>query len=198
MGIMKKATLILGVVALCAIACVLMMSPGCETASGLYQLTVDPSFVELTYASNSVTLAVIGTSNNLSLPLTWSVSNPELGYIAMESGYSALYFRHAANGDNVVMVRDQYDNEGFATISQKTGENALSIQKTRADTNTWTLSVINPGSGTYEWWVHKPSLGEITTIGNGQSAVYDVKDFSQRNDVYVRDRRGNIGSASIP
>lgn len=195
---MKRISFFAGLVAFCAIFCALVLSPGCEEADGLYQLYLDPSNIELTYASNSVSLTVVGTSNALALPLEWRVSNPDLGYIAFETGYSALYYRYSDNGDNVVIVKDQYENEGFATIRQISGPGALTIQKVRADTNTWTVSVVNPGPGLYEWWERKPAIGQVVSIGNGSSAVYDVKVFGERNDVYVRDRNGNIGSISIP
>ena len=94
---------------------------GCEEARGLTGLTITPSVVQMTSGSNSnwVDFVVSNvTSNSLVLPLQWAVSKPELGYIAHSSGYSARYFRYAVSGDNIVIVRDQYNNEGFALIKQ--------------------------------------------------------------------------------
>ena len=104
---------------------------GCETGDGTAALTVAPSQVSLSGLTNTVTFSVGGTTGasnttvttsgglrDLSLPLEWRVTNPALGTILESSGRIAVYARYAENGINTVIVKDQYDAEGFATIHQ--------------------------------------------------------------------------------
>jgi len=63
-------------------------------------------------------LAVVSGTQDLSLPLVWSVSDPALGQITHSSGYSAAYARTAINGVNNITVRDQYGLDGVATVNQ--------------------------------------------------------------------------------
>ena len=92
---------------------------GCETSKGTSGLDVSPSAVTLTDSTNSVTFEVtnVGT-NTLALPLDWVVANASLGAISGASGTKATYVRSAANGVNTITVYDQYDNEGYAIVTQ--------------------------------------------------------------------------------
>jgi len=123
------------------VACVLFTSfisaililCGCESGEGTAALTITPSAVYLSGTTNNVTLYVGGTSSgtngaavttsgglrSLSEPLEWRVTNPALGTILESSGNMAVYARYPANGVNTVIVKDQYDAEGFATIHQQ-------------------------------------------------------------------------------
>lgn len=56
--------------------------------------------------------------NDLSYPLEWSVSNPAMGTIIRSSGDTALYRMNAVSGHQVITVRDQYGNEGYASVYQ--------------------------------------------------------------------------------
>lgn len=113
---------------------------GCEDAAGVWPLNVEPSYVDLsaltpvtvtdtngnsttTYGSVSngtltQTFTVTGGLRELSLPLTWRVSDASLGNIAAAGGYSASYTRTDARGDNSVIVEDQYGAQGVATVHQ--------------------------------------------------------------------------------
>jgi len=97
---------------------------GCEEAKGTHALTVLPSYVDLTAtstASNSATQTFTVTNGlrELSLPLEWSVSDPELGRIGAAGGYSASYIANTnKSGNNTIFVKDQYDAEGVATVRQ--------------------------------------------------------------------------------
>lgn len=95
---------------------------GCETGGDTVALSVEPPFVDLTGVnSNTVltqTFTVTGGLRELSLPLEWSVSNPNLGTIASSGGSSASYVRTGSHGDNSIMVVDQYGAEGVATVRQ--------------------------------------------------------------------------------
>ena len=196
----RKAISLAGVCLVCVVVAFAVVNfSGCKEAAGLTGLNITPSYVQLTSVSNTVEFTVSGgTSNDLSLPIAWSVSNPELGFIKATSGYRALYIRHAAPGDNIVYARDQYDNEGYARIRQIQGGQSLSLSKVQADSRTWTITVVSSAGGPFEWWVHDPTIGVISSAGNEASVVYTVKDDTQSNDVYVRDASGNIGSVSIP
>jgi hypothetical protein len=93
---------------------------GCDD-KGTVALTVEPAFVDLSSSSSNViqTFTVTEGLRDLSLPLAWEVSNPELGTIAGAGGDSASYVRTSgAHGDNSITVRDQYGAEGVATVRQ--------------------------------------------------------------------------------
>jgi len=125
---MKK---IMGLTAVVAVAswalsviCAVLIT-GCETGGDTVALTIEPAFVDLTSSSNGAstvltqTFTATGGIRTLSLPLEWSVSNPNLGSIAASGGYTASYVRTGASGgDNSITVRDQYGAEGVATIRQ--------------------------------------------------------------------------------
>lgn len=118
----KNATCLAGIGLVCMLVAFAVMSfTGCEEATGLNGLSIVPSSVRLNPLSNSnyVDFAVSSSvSNDLVLPIEWSVSNPDLGYIDYRGGYKARYFRNPVNGDNVITVRDQYNNEGSALVKQ--------------------------------------------------------------------------------
>jgi hypothetical protein len=108
---------------LLSVTCAVIIT-GCETGGDTTALTVEPSFVDLTSSSNGTTgvltqtFTATGGLRTLSLPLEWSVSNPDLGSIAASGGYTASYVRTHASGDNSIIARDQYGAEGVATIRQ--------------------------------------------------------------------------------
>jgi hypothetical protein len=91
---------------------------GCDEADGTRPLTVTPGFVDLSQSTTNQTLTFTVTDGlrELSLPLEWSVSNPELGSIGASGGTTASYRSTGKKGDNTVFVRDQYDAEGVATV----------------------------------------------------------------------------------
>jgi hypothetical protein len=96
---------------------------GCEGAADTVGLGIEPSFVDLTSSSNTATtgtqtFSVTTGLRELSLPLTWRVSNPTLGSISSSGGTMASYLRTTANGDNSIVVEDQYGARGVATVRQ--------------------------------------------------------------------------------
>ena len=95
---------------------------GCEDAKGTHALTVAPSYLDLTAGGTNATTQTFVVTNGLrelSLPLEWSVSNPELGTIGASGGYSASYIAYDnKSGINTVFVKDQYGAEGVATVRQ--------------------------------------------------------------------------------
>lgn len=116
---MRAKTIMMAMVAVAG--AVLWMGTGCEEADGLEGLAVSPATVTLG-GSNAVSAQefTAAVSNNLALPLEWSVSNPSLGDIRSQSGAKAIYKANTGRkGDNVITVRDQYKNEGSAVVTQK-------------------------------------------------------------------------------
>ena len=110
---------ILGSACLASLAVSVLLLVGCEDGDGTTSLTVTPSDVNLVGSSNSVTLVVDEDSlQELSLPLEWSVTNPEMGDAVGSGGLSAVYSARDTKGVNIVTVRDQFDSEGLVHISQ--------------------------------------------------------------------------------
>lgn len=94
---------------------------GCEKADGVNGLALSPASATLGGTSNAVSMVTFTAqvSGPLALPLEWSVSNPAIGGIVAQSGSNAVYkAKSGAKGDNVITVRDQYDNEGMAVVTQ--------------------------------------------------------------------------------
>jgi hypothetical protein len=94
---------------------------GCESAGGTGGVSVSPANPVLGGASSNSTAVVFtaSVSDQLALPLAWSVSNPALGTIISASGSNATYKANVGvTGDNIVTVKDQYDNQGSAVVTQ--------------------------------------------------------------------------------
>lgn len=102
----------------------LLTQTGCEEAKGVSGLAVEPATVTLSTNDTSVVLTVIGegADSTLSLPLEWEVSDSSLGEILASSGVTAVYRRNAADGVNLVTVRDQFSREGFVAITQRSSD----------------------------------------------------------------------------
>ncbi len=125
---MKKILASMGFVVLALFVIIGMI--GCETTDGTSGLSISPSEAVLTNGARSVTFVVgsISTDTNgdtvvtgareLSVPLVWSVSKPSLGHITAIAGNKAVYEKTGGHGVNVITVRDQYDAEGIATVTQ--------------------------------------------------------------------------------
>ena len=122
-GIMKKRNLALaGVVMIVAVMAALVWT-GCESAGGTDGISLSPSNPTLGAGSSNATSAVVFTAavrDQLALPLKWSVSDPGLGGLISASGSNATYMATAGRtGNNVITVRDQYDNKGSAVVTQQ-------------------------------------------------------------------------------
>ena len=182
-----------------ALAAVLgVLLSGCDDiARG--SLTINPSHATLTISSNSVVLTV--SSNGvgaLSLPITWEVSDATLGEISAQSGYTALYKRFASDGVNSITATDQYGSEGYASIEQVQNDSSLSITVTQVGADTWTLTISPATKGPYGWWVRNSTLGEVTVLGTGLTAVYEADPtLSGRNTIYAADVNGAAGAVNI-
>lgn len=111
-----------GVVAVLAMMAVWVWT-GCEEAGNTSGISINPSVATLGSGSSNSTSGLVLTalvSDSLALPLKWSVGNSGLGYIASASGSNATYVANAGKlGDNIITVRDQYDNTASAVVTQK-------------------------------------------------------------------------------
>lgn len=109
---------------LIAAAVLSLMTTGCEYDS-VHSLGIEPSYATVGPNTPVLILRVVSGTRDLSMPLEWRVSNPDLGSITHSSGSSAVYARTANNGENTVTVRDQYGAEGVAAVKQGAYETAL-------------------------------------------------------------------------
>jgi hypothetical protein len=139
--------------------------------------------------------AILNVTNTLSLPVTWSLKDTSLGSIVDSSSYTAVYERSSRNGDNVITARDQYGNEGFASIKQISETYVLTVTASatvlNSGTNACTVTV-SGGTAPYDWSVGDSSLGYIS--GEGSSVMYQSSQAGS-NVITVRD--ANDVSASI-
>ena len=98
---------------------------GCETAGGTSALNINPSSASLSNHTEIVTFTVGTSSSNsntisdATLPLAWSVSDPNLGNIRGAAGYTAIYVPTGGSGVNIITVRDQTGAEGVASVQQQ-------------------------------------------------------------------------------
>lgn len=202
---MKKFALgVMGLVMMVSAATLLMT--GCEEAEGLEIIAVSPASKEMTTRENSVWLTASfpgatrsskasgdGTNDTstvdafgnpvdpddiLHLPLTWKVTNPALGQIYASSGTSALYVRNAGLGVNRVIVRDQYDNEGYATIEQKVEQYRLElVAVSGTSSNNSSAAYIPVGQVTATIRVNSAIGGEGPTAPFTWSVVYPTRGY---------------------
>jgi len=113
MGILGVAVVMMAMAAL--------IWTGCESAGGKGGIGLTPASVTLGGASNATSVVVFSAqvSGALALPLEWRVSNSDLGSILSYSGSNATYRANTGKtGENVVIVTDQYGNEGSAVVTQ--------------------------------------------------------------------------------
>lgn len=111
-----------------AITAVLLafLAAGCEDADTGSAMAIDPATSDLSGSGATVVLTakslVAVTASNRSdqiiLPVTWSVSNPSLGGIMSSRGYTAVYESNGRPGQNVVFAEDAYGREALAVINQ--------------------------------------------------------------------------------
>ena len=201
---MKKLAIAFRLMSVLTAAVMVAYLAGCETTDDWdTSLTVTPSSVTSQTYPASITFSVTGqstsTSTNttttsdlmnaelgtLSLPLTWSVSNAELGTIQSASGHQAVYVRTRGAGINIVTVQDQLGAQGIATVNQQsqstsTSSGSLTLQATRPTIpngeNTSQVSVASGGTAPYTWTLENPpsgaSSGGSVTPTVGTSVTY--------------------------
>ncbi len=191
-------------VSLCFIVAVvvigLLLQTGCEEATGLQGLQVDPSSVVLTTNNQTVVFTVTGLTNEiLALPLVWTVQNADLGQIVFSGGYSATYQRSAPNGVNSITVRDQYDNEGYASIRQSAANYSLELSATDTSILTGEATTITITTASAEApfsWRKVSGPGALTGDSGSRSAAY-VASSAGTAVIRVSDANGASGVISI-
>ena len=176
-----------------------LFQAGCESAEGLDGLQVEPSSVTLTPGtSNSVIFtALLNVTNKLAFPIEWSVSDTSLGSIAVSTANSAVYRSTGRNGNNVIKARDQYSNEGVATITQTSDSYLLTLTASPTSltsTETACTVTVSGGVGPYSWSVGNSALGNVS--GSGSSVMY-ASTQAGSNVIIVHDDNGVAASIAI-
>ena len=178
-----------------------MLQTGCEEAKGLDGLTLDPSSATLTTNEQTTVFTVTGgiTNEALAVPLTWSVSNPALGRILFNSGLTATYQRTEVNGVNTVIARDQYENEGYATVNQTASTYALELSASATSievgqASTITITTAN-SQAPYNWSL---ASGPGTVVGDSgsKSAAY-TSTTAGTGVIEVTDANGASGVIAV-
>ncbi len=181
---------------------------GCEKGGSQDTLTVTPGSLEMTRNNETARFSVSGGLRELSLPLTWRVSNSAVGNVIASEGADAEYVRFTP-GINIVMVKDQYGAEGFATVNspgidgRQPGYNLTLVanpDKTiPAGVTTVTIKVIN-GLAPYAWSVSDPARGSVSG-GTGDTVTYTALSIPagdpEKNTVICTDRNGARGTIEL-
>jgi hypothetical protein len=178
-----------------------VLSSGCEEARGLEGLVIDPAQITLNPGTNSVVFTVTGVSNIMALPLVWSMSDGSLGRFVGTSGYQATYASSDKVGQNTIIARDQYDNEGYAVINQVASQYEITLAAdpatlSNAVTDITTITATG-GTAPYEWFVKDTSIGAIISGGESAKAVYWADKIGEVNVIYVRDANGVLGTLKM-
>ncbi len=238
---MKK--LALGAIFLGVVTCMTaLLMTGCDEATGLEPILISPSESEMTTRDTTVWLAAsfpgataaikaddtngtstvafgdpVDTTDILHLPLTWKVTNPALGQIVSQGGASAVYVRTTATGVNRIIVRDQYDNEGFATIRQMVEQYTLDlVSLSGTATNNANAAYIPVGEVTatirvssaiggdgptapFTWSVLFPTRGYILAGQGSDTCVFRTTDENETgfNVVQCTDAYGVVGTIVV-
>jgi hypothetical protein len=192
---------VLGVVAWLAVSC--------ETAEGLAGLSLNQSDVSMGRDVEQLRFTVVGgisSNSTLALPLEWRVSNASFGSITGASGLSATYVRNSRSGQNTVIVRDQYGNEGYATVNQLSSAGyAIELTVTvdgsvttiiPAGQNTAEITVSGEGTQAPYSWSVTSGNGAIVS-GQGGSTVVFRSNGVGSSAVQVKDGNGVVAATSV-
>ena len=235
---MKK--LICGAVCLSVLvsAAALFMT-GCDEAEGLETILISPSDTEMTTREHSIWLTAsfpgatkqngddtnstttvnvgdpVDPDDILHLPLEWDVTNPSLGQVIEAGGTSALYVRNPSLGVNTIVVRDQYDNEGYAKIRQKVEQYRLELTAVSGTSSnnssaayipvgqvTATIRVSSAIGGDgptapFTWSVLFPTRGYIQAGQGSDTVVFRANALSGYNVVQCTDAYGVVGTIVV-
>ena len=93
---------------------------GCEsTQTSNDVMAVTPASVTLNVSNLVAAFTVTAGSNALVLPLEWSVADASLGKISSSASLTAVYESSGATGANTVVVHDQTQAQGAASVIQQ-------------------------------------------------------------------------------
>jgi hypothetical protein len=81
-------------------------------------LVVDPPSATLSGRETVTFTVTFDTNDTVFLPLQWSVTEPALGNFRSVAGSAAVYESSGARGNNAIIVKDQGNAEGLATVTQ--------------------------------------------------------------------------------
>jgi hypothetical protein len=190
-----------GVFAVFLVVAVSMLQSGCEDAEGLDGLTIDPSNITLSTNGQTVVLTVVGgiTNRDLALPLTWSVSDGNMGRILSSSGYSATYQRTSGGGVNTITAKDQYENEGYATVRHEAASYALELSASQSSITVGqatTITITTANSLAPYAWRKRSGPGALTGASGSKSAVY-TSTVAGTAVIEVTDANGASGVIGI-
>ena len=182
---------------------------GCDDTDGTDGLTVSPSSYTMTSeeTTKSFTASGSGSSSNatdstdLALPLTWTTSNDGLGSITHSDGWSAVYTRGSANGNNTLTVRDQYGNEGYATVKQTAATYTLTLTASPSaeipfGSDTVTITATGTDAQAPYAWTVESGNGSFTGGQGTATVVYKTTDLAA-SVVKCTDANGASGTISI-
>jgi len=175
---------------------------GCEEAKGVGGLEVDPSSVTLSADDTSEVLEVVGgiADNTLALPLEWRVSDPSLGQIVAMSGRTAVYRRTSANGVNTVTVRDQFEREGYVTITQRSASYTFGLvaEPTSIQPNQGSTIRIEGDEAQAPFrWRLVSGPGSLSGGSGSRSASYAASSSTGVAQISVTDANGIAASVSV-
>jgi len=92
---------------------------GCESTSGTDTIiTVTPATADANRAGATIVFTASRGTNDMVLPLLWTVDHPELGRILSSVGVTAIYESSGVRGTSTITVRDQTTAEGMAIVFQ--------------------------------------------------------------------------------
>jgi hypothetical protein len=191
-----------GLFAVFVVISVSLMQSGCEDAEGLEGLTIDPANITLSTNGQTVVLTVVGgiTNRDLALPLEWSVSDGNLGRIVSSSGYSATYQRLSGGGAvNTVTAKDQYENEGYATIRHDAASYSLELSASQSSITVGqasTITITTANSLAPYAWRKRSGPGSLTGASGSKSAVY-TSSVAGTAVIEVTDANGASGVIGI-
>jgi len=237
---MKK--LLLGAICIGVIAsAAALFLTGCDEAEGLETILISPSEKEMTTRESTIWLTAsfpgatkadgddtnttssvgfadpVDPDDILHLPLEWDVTDPSLGQIFGSGGTGALYVRNSNLGVNTIVVRDQYDNEGYAKVRQTveqyrlelaaisgTSSNNLSAAYIPEGEVTATIRVSSAIGGDgptapFTWSVVFPTRGYILAGQGSDTVVFRTTSEAESgfNVVQCTDAYGVVGTIVV-
>lgn len=153
-----------------------MVQVGCEDTPDTSGLTITPSSVTLSTNTSVQTFTVTGgITNQLALPLTWTVSAGGLGAITASSSTNAIYQRTAANGVNVITATDQYGHQGYAAVTQTSSAYSMTLSASPATIEVGaasTVTITSTGSQAPYVWQLASGAGTLASDAGSASAVF--------------------------
>lgn len=209
---MKQIVCLVSILALAGVLSLVGLT-GCEKEPNAVVITIIPNPVAVTVSNSAVMLTATGGLRALSLPLSWSVSNPIVGNIdPAYRGEVAVYVSTDSNGVNLVTVIDQYGAEGHATITHNYATftnvppgTVLALFASPGqipvgeNTSYITIATNILSRAPYAWRVGDPSYGTLTYPVTYEVSVTNIYTAVRTgvNTIYVTDADGRSGQINV-